>query len=143
MTDWSVPETHRNWVTWILFFLAVFAAISSFLDAARYMGWLSIASIGPIEFFVEDAQWIGAIAAGLIGVIWIVVAGWLWSQDPRGWIFVVVLAGLNVVFILLSLLGDTALENIWPALVINIAIIGLAFLPTTRQAFGTDPYATS
>ncbi len=47
-TNWTapVPETHRNWVSWIFFFLAVAAAIASFLDAARYMGWISVASIG-------------------------------------------------------------------------------------------------
>ena len=71
MADWSapVPETHRNWATWVLFFLAIFAAVASFLDAARYMGWIAVESVGDIDFFVEDAQWLGAIFAGLIGVV--------------------------------------------------------------------------
>lgn len=141
MTDWSapVPETHRNWVTWIFFFLAVFAAIASFLDAARYMGWISYAAIGPLEFFLDDVDWLGAIFAGLIGVIWIVVAGWIWSQDTRGWMFVVILATLNLFLILLSLFGTATLENIWPALVINGGVLILAFLPGTKRAFGADP----
>ena len=143
MTDWSapVPETHRNWVTWILFFLAIFAAIAAFLDAARYMGWISVASVGELEFFLEDANWLGAVFSGLIGVIWIAVAGWIWSQDTRGWMFVVILASLNLFFILLSLIGSATLENIWPALVINGGVLILAFLPTTKQAFGADTEA--
>lgn len=141
MTQWSapVPETHRNWVTWILFFLSVFAAIAAFLDAARYMGWISYAALGPLEFFIEDTQWLGAIFAVLLGVVWIVVAGWLWSQDTRGWMFVVIIAALNLFFVALSLFGTATFENIWPAVLINGLVLLLAFLPSTRTAFGADP----
>ena len=139
-TNWSapVPATHRNWVTWIFFFLAIAAAIGSFLDAARYMGWISVASIGEIDFFVQNAQWLGALWAGLIGVLWVVVAGWIWSNDTRGWMFVVILAALNIFLLLLSLLGSTTFGNIWPALLINAAVLVLAFLPGTKAAFGAD-----
>lgn len=140
MTDWSapVPETHRNWVTWVFFILAVAAAMAAFLDAARYMGWISVESIGDIEFFVIGTQWLGAAFSALIGLVWIAVAGWIWSQDTRGWMFVVILSTLNLFFILLSLFGSTTLENIWPALVINGGVLVLAFLPGTQRAFGAD-----
>ena len=139
-TDWSalVPETHRNWVTWVFFLLSVAAAIGSFLDAGRYMGWISVGSIGSIDFFIEDAQWLGAVFAGLIGVLWVIVAGWMWSSDTRGWMFVVILAALNLFFLLLSLLGATSLENIWPELLISGGVLILAFLPTTKANFGAD-----
>lgn len=141
MTQWSapVPETHRNWVTWIFFFLAVFAAMAAFLDAARYMGWVSYAAIGPLQFFLEDANWLGAVFAVLFGLVWIVVAGWIWSQDTRGWMFVVIIAALNLFFLLLELLGSATFENIWPAVVINVLVLVLAFLPGTQRAFGADP----
>ena len=141
MTQWSapIPETHRNWVTWIFFFLAIFAAIAAFLDAARYMGWISYPAIGPLEFFIQDTNWLGAIFAGLVGVIWIVVAGWIWSQDTRGWMFLVIIAALNLFFVLLELFGTATFENIWPAVVINALVLVLAFLPGTQKAFGADP----
>ena len=140
MADWSapVPETHRNWATWVLFFLTIFAAIASFLDAARYMGWIAVDSVGDIDFFIDDAQWLGAIFAGLIGLIWIAVAGWICSEDTRGWMFVVILAAFNLFFILISLIGSTTFENIWPQLVINGGVLVIAFLPTTQAAFGAD-----
>jgi hypothetical protein len=140
MTSWSapVPETHRNWVIWVFFFLAVFAAIGAFLDAARYMGWISVGSIGSIDFFLEDANWLGGFFAGLLGFIWIAIAGWLWSSDPRGWMFVVILASLNLFFVLINLIGSATFENIWPSLAINGAILILAFLPGTKKAFGVD-----
>ncbi len=140
MTNWSapVPETHRNWVTWLFFILAVLAAIGAFLDAARYMGWVSVTSIGPLDFFLEDANWLGAAFAVLLGVIWVVVAGWMWSTDPRGWMFVVIISALNLLFILLNLIGSATFENIWPALVVNGLILILAFIPGTRRAFGVD-----
>jgi hypothetical protein len=139
-TDWTapVPETHRSWVTWIFFFLAVAAAIGSFLDAARYMGWITVGSIGDIDFFIKDTQWLGAIFAGFLGVLWIVVAGWIWSNDTRGWMFVVILATLNLFLLVLALFGSTTWGNIWPALLINGAVLVLAFLPGTQRAFGAD-----
>ena len=140
MTNWSapVPETHRNWVTWVFFILAVIAAIGAFLDAGRYMGWISVAEIGPLEFFLTDANWVGAAFAVLLGVIWIVVAGWLWSTDPRGWMFVVIIAAINLAFALFNLLGTATLENIWPQVVVNGLILVLAFIPGTKKAFGVD-----
>jgi hypothetical protein len=139
-TDWTapVPETHRNLVTWVFFFLAVAAAISSFLDAGRYMGWVSVGSIGDIDFFISGAQWLGAGFAVLLGVLWVVVAGWIWSNDTRGWMFVVILATLNLFLLVLSLFGSTTWENIWPALLINGVVLVLAFLPGTQRAFGAD-----
>ena len=140
-TDWSapVPETHRNWVTWVFFFLAVAGAISAFLDAARYMGWVSVGSIGEIDFFLEGAQWLGAGFAVLLGILWVIVAGWIWSQDTRGWMFVVILAVLNLFLLVLSLFGSTSWDNIWPGLLINGVVLVLAFLPGTQKAFGADP----
>ncbi len=71
-------------------------------------------------------------------MLWVIVAGWIWSGDTRGWMFVVILAALNIFLLLLSLLGSTSLENIWPELVISGLLLVLAFLPGTKAVFGAD-----
>ena len=39
----------RTWAIYVLFILAIIAGIMALLDAARYMGWLPIASLGRNE----------------------------------------------------------------------------------------------
>jgi hypothetical protein len=126
----------RNWVVWLFLILAVLAAIGAFVDALRYLGVISIAQLGDLKFFLEDANWLGAILSGLVGVLWIVVARWLWTLNPQGWMFVIVLAGLNIVLLVLAMLGNTTLQAVLPALIVCVVILLLAFLPGTKRAFG-------
>lgn len=83
MTQGSMPRSSmpraRNWAVWVLVFLAIVAGILAFLDAARYMGWLPIAALGNIQFFVSSAGWLAAIFSAIAGVIWFMVASWLYN----------------------------------------------------------------
>lgn len=129
----------KNWATYVLFALAVIAGILAFIDAGRYMGWLSftttIPGFGELSFVLPDARWFAALMAGLLGVIWFIVAYWLWTLNPSGLMFMRIIAVVNLIFLGLSLLGRTSFSDIiWPAL-INILILILSFLDSTKQAF--------
>ena len=132
-------ERRRTWAVYILFFLALLAAVLAFVDAARYMGWIpvqaTIPGLGEISFVNPSANWVGAAMAGLLGVIWLIVASWLWTLNPSGWLFVIIIATINLIFQVLAILGGTAFSQVLPAVAINGLALILALLPGTRDAF--------
>lgn len=140
MTQGSMPRSSmpraRNWAVWVLVFLAIVAGILAFLDAARYMGWLPIAALGNIQFFVSSAGWLAAIFSAIAGVIWFMVASWLYNLNPQGWVFVIIIAILNLVLLGLAILGSTAFASVSLAVIVNAAALLLALLPGTQAAFG-------
>jgi hypothetical protein len=60
----------------------------------------------------------------------------LWRLQPGGWLFVVALSALNLIFAFLSMLGDSSLEAMLPAIVVNGLILIYGLLPGTKEAFG-------
>lgn len=130
---------HRNWAVWVLVILAVIAGILALLDAARYMGWLpfTVPVMGnEIEFVVPSANWFAALMSALVGVIYFVVASWLYNLNPSGWLFVVVIAIINLIFLFLAILGQSTFSSVLIQLVVNAALLILAFLPGTQAAYG-------
>jgi len=136
-------ERHRNWAVYLLVILAVIAGILAFVDAARYMGWLpvtqTVPGLGEIQFVVPNAQWFAALMSALVGIIWFVVAWWLWTLNPSGWLFVVIIAIFNLILLFLALLGQTTFSQILPALLVNGIALILALLPGTKAAFIPPP----
>ncbi len=128
-------KRERTLAVALLALLAVVAGILSLIDAARYMGWLSIGSIGGMKFFLPNAQWLAAIMAAIVGLIFFMVASWLWKLNPSGWLFVVVLTVLNLIFLFLAILGKTTISDVLLQLVINAVALILALWPSTKQAF--------
>jgi hypothetical protein len=126
----------RNWAVWILAGLAAIAGVLALLDAARYMGWLPIASLGDLNFFIPGVNWPGALLSAIVGVIWIVVAKWIYDLNPQGWLFVVVMAVINLVLLGLALLGRSTWSAVSLSLVVNVIVLVLALLPGTKAAFG-------
>lgn len=129
-------ERHRNWAVYVLAALAVLAGILALMDAARYMGWLPIAALGDMKFFLPNAQWFAAFMAAVLGVIWFMVAGWLWNLNPSGWLFVVVIAIINLVFLFLAIVGSTTFSAVALQVLVNGVALILALLPGTQRAFG-------
>ena len=127
----------KNWAVYVLFALAVIAGILALVDAARYMGWLPIAQLGDLSFVLPNAQWFAAIMTVIVGVIWFVVAKWIWDQNPSGLLFVMVISVVNMIFLFLGMLGaNGSFGAIWPALAVNALALILALLPGTKAAFG-------
>jgi len=129
----------RTCLITLLAILAVIAGINAFLDAARYMGWLPFlvnTPLGEIKFAVPQAQWLGAILAAIVGVIWFAVARQLWNLDPRGWLFIVVIAIFNLILLFLAVLGQTTFASVLPGILLSGAALIIALLPNTKAAFG-------
>jgi hypothetical protein len=116
--------------------VAVVAGILAVLDALRYMGWLPVASLGNLNFFIPDVYWLGAGLSVVVAIIWFAVAGQLYNLNPQGWLFVVVIAVFNLVVLALALLGQTTWTAIAPAVIVSAIALILGLLPSTKKAFG-------
>ena len=81
------PARHRTVVVVLLAIVAVLAGLMAFVDAARYMGWLPVtitSVLGEYKFVMPSANWFGALMEVIVGVIWFMVAGWIWKElKPR------------------------------------------------------------
>jgi predicted flap endonuclease-1-like 5' DNA nuclease len=77
--------------------------------------------------------------AGIVGIIFFVVAMWLWNLNPSGWLFVVVITIFNLIFLGLALIGQTSFNDIMLQLGINALALILALIPSTKQAFLPAP----
>jgi predicted flap endonuclease-1-like 5' DNA nuclease len=136
LVSYAPAKRERTFAITLLAILAGIAGILSLLDAMRYMGWLPF-KLGDtgMQFVVPQAQWFAAIMAAIVGVIWLVVAWWLWTLNPSGWLFVVVIAVINLIFLFLAILGKTSFSDVLLQILVNAAALILALLPSTKQAF--------
>ena len=125
----------RTWAIYILFILAIIAGLLAFVDAARYMGWLPIATLGELKFTLPSAQWLGALLSAMVGVIWFVVAKWIWDLNESGRLFVLVIAVVNLIILLLAILGQTTFSAVAIGVIVNVLALILALLPSTEEAF--------
>lgn len=135
MTTTKTGRSRTIWI-WLLIIVAVLIAISDLVDAARYMGWLPIAQLGNLEFALPSAAWLGALMSVLLAAIWFWVARNLYNLDPRGWLFVVAIATINLIFLFLALIGSTTFQAILPGVVLNGLALIIGMLPSTKAAFG-------
>jgi hypothetical protein len=118
----------------ILAIVAAIAGVLAVIDTLRLLGILPTTVLGELKVNLGP-QWFGAILAGIVAVIWFVVSFQLWKVDPRGWLFVVVIAVINLVFLGLAILGKSTFGSVLPALAFNVLALILALLPSTKAAF--------
>jgi hypothetical protein len=118
----------------ILAVLAVIAGILAVLDVLRFLGLLPIAALGPVNFF--GVSILGAIMAGIVAAIWFWAAAKLWNLDPQGWLFVVVIAAVYLIFDLVAILGGSSFQSVLPSIVVSGLALILGILPGTKDAFG-------
>ena len=135
MSNTVTGRSRTIWI-WILIFVAVLIAISDLLDAARYMGWLPIAALGDLKFALPSASWLGALMSLLLAGIWFWAAKKLYELDPQGWLFVVAIAVINLIFLFMALLGSSSFNAILPGVVLNAIALIIGMLPSTKAAFG-------
>jgi hypothetical protein len=136
MSTRSGSSRNRTIVVWIFIIVAVLAGLNALLDAARYMGWLPVAQLGNLEFALPSANWLGAIMSAIVGVIWFAVAKWLYDLNPQGWLFVVIMAILNLILLFMAIIGKSTFQAVSLGLLLNGVLLLLAFLPQTQKAFG-------
>ena len=70
-----------------------------------------------------------------LALIWIWVVMGLWNLNPSAWLFVVVMAILNLILAGVTILGATAWQDMMWAIVINVVILVYCLLPGTKDAF--------
>lgn len=133
MSEVVAAPKRTIWID-LLTLLAVLAGVAAVLDTLRFLGILPIPAIWGLEFY--DRNWLGALLSGLVAVIWFMTAAQLWNLDPRGWIFVVVVAIVNLVLLGLSALGGSTWQAVMPEVILSGLVILLGLLTSTREAFG-------
>jgi hypothetical protein len=118
----------------LLTILAVIAGILAVVDVLRYLSILPVAALGPVNFF--GFSFIGAIMAGIVAAIWFWAAQKLWTLDPQGWIFVVVIAIVYLIFDFVAILGRSSFQSMLPSILVSAIALILGLLPSTKEAFG-------
>lgn len=121
----------------LLAILAGFAALVAIIYTLQMLHlWLVTGPLGLVKFFTFNL--FGAILWGIMAAIWLWVARMLWAVDVQGWLFVVVMATLNIILDLFSVIGGTPWEAISVALFLNALILINGLLPGTKAAFGVE-----
>ena len=134
-TTRSTGRSRTIWV-WLLIIAAVLIAINDLLDAARFMGWLPAATFGDLAFYSPSVVWLGALMSLLLAGIWLWTARRLYDLDPRGWLFVVAIATINLIFLFMAMFGGNTFSDIMWGVVLNAAALAIGMLPSTKAAFG-------
>ncbi|HEY7062751.1 MAG TPA: hypothetical protein VII06_14830 [Chloroflexota bacterium] len=118
----------------ILTGLALVSGLLEVVDVLRFLGILPMGEIFGLQFY--GVNWLGALLSGIVAVIWFSVVRQLWNLDPQGWLFVVVIAILNLALLLAAVVGRTTFQAVSLSAVVNAAALILALLPSTQAAFG-------
>ena len=116
--------------------LAVLALVAAGVALMHTLQMLHLWPIflGPVAFFTFDL--LGALCWGALTAIYIWVLVMLWNVQPQAWLFVLVVAGINLLLAFLSILGASSFQAMLPAILINGLILVYCLLPGTKQAFG-------
>jgi len=115
--------------------LAIFAAVSAVTSLWYTLQYLHILpfTLGPVQFYSFDL--LGAVLWGITTAIWVWATINLWNLNPQALMFVVFLAGWNIILALLSWLGASSFQAELPALLINALVLLYGMSPQVRMAF--------
>jgi hypothetical protein len=121
----------------ILGILALLGAIAAGIHTLQLLHLWPIKLAGTdFRFFTFDL-W-GAIMWAIMLAIWIWLFRRLWAVDPQAWLFLVVLAVLNLILAIVSIIGQMAWQDMLYSIVINGIVLIYCLLPGTKKAFGTE-----
>ena len=122
----------RTAAVYILAIIAVLAGIVAVFDTLRYMQLL----FSPLRFL--GSPLLGGILSGLVAIIWFWAAARVWNLDPRGWLFMVSIAAIYLIFDVIALIAGTPIDLLMGSIVINLLALIVGLLPSTKEAFGTS-----
>ena len=118
----------------LLALLAGLAFLAALIHTLQMLHLFPISGpFGETHFFTFDL--LGAFLWGVMAAIYLWVFRMLWNLDPQGWLFVVVIATLNLILAVMSIIGDSTWQSMLPALVINGLVLIYGLLPGTKSAF--------
>ena len=119
----------------VLGIIALIAGVLVLLEALLFFG-VGLFGLAQLNFFT--VAWLGGILSLIVALIWLTTSRQLFTLDPRGWTFVVVIAIITLVINVITLIGPNANEfnSLWWSFIAPVLALVLAFLPGTRAAFG-------
>ena len=117
----------------ILAVLAIIAAVNALIYTLQMLH-LFPTYLGPIAFY--QFSLLGAIFWGLLFFIWLGVFRMLWEVHPLGWLFVTFIAGFDLIYGILCVLGASSWQAMAPIIIISGLILIYCMLPGTKDAFG-------
>jgi len=122
----------RPFVITLLAIFALLGAAQAFFVTLQMLHILPM-SIGELHFWTFDF-W-GALMWGILFLIYLWVFRMLWNVEPQGWLFLVIISGLNLILAFLYILGGSSWEALSAAIIINGLILIYCLLPGTKKAF--------
>ncbi len=122
----------RPFVVTLLAILALFGAAVALIATLQMLHLLPI-WVGQMHFWTFDF-W-AALGWGILFIIYMWVFRMLWNVDPQGWLFLVFLSAIELIFAFLSILGGSSWENMAPQIVVSGLILIYCMLPGTKRSF--------
>jgi uncharacterized BrkB/YihY/UPF0761 family membrane protein len=122
----------RPFVITLLAILALLGAAQALIVTLQMLHLLPI-YVGQLHFWTFDF-W-GALLWGILFLIYLWVFRMLWNVDPQGWLFLVIISGLNLILAFLAILGGSTWDAMSLAIIINGLILIYCLLPSTKRAF--------
>jgi hypothetical protein len=120
----------------ILAILALFGFVNASIYTLQMLHLLPT-YLGPVA--VWQFSLIGAILWGFLALIWLGVFGALMVVHPQGWLFMVLIAGFDLIYGIICVLGGSSWEAMAPMIIICALVLIYCMLPGTKQAFGLAP----
>jgi hypothetical protein len=123
--------------------LAILAGVATVIAGFHTLQYLHLMPffLGEMMFFGFDL-W-GALLWGLMTFVWAWVLVQLWTVNPQGWLFLVVLSSLNIILAFVSVLGQTTFSAVLPSLLFNAIILIYCLTPGIKAAFGQESVQTA
>ena len=119
----------------VITLLAIFALLGAAQALFVTLQMLHILPVYIGEFHFWTFDFWGALMWGILFLIYMWVFRMLWNVDPQGWLFLVIISGLNLILAFLYILGGTSWEAVSAAILINGLILIYCLLPGTKKAF--------
>ncbi|HSD57345.1 MAG TPA: hypothetical protein VLB04_04105 [Methanotrichaceae archaeon] len=116
----------------ILAILALLGAAWALIVTLQMLHLLPV-FVGQLSFWTFNF-W-GALLWGILFLIYLWVFRMLWNVNPQGWLFMVIISGLNLILAFLSVLGGSTWDAMATSIVINGLILIYCLLPSTKRAF--------
>ena len=116
----------------VLAVLAGLAAIIAIIHTLQLLHLWPI-WIGPVRFFAFDL--FGAILWGFLAAIFSWAAYGLWNLDAGAWLFVIVMAVLNLILAVVMIAGASTIEAMFPTILVSAIILVYGLLPSVKKAF--------
>jgi hypothetical protein len=117
----------------ILAFLAILGAINALIYTLQMLHIIPV-FIGPVAFFTFSL--IGAFFWGLLFFIWLWVFRMLWEVNSQGWMFMMMLSVLNLVFGIINVIGASSWQAMAPIIIVSGLVLIYCMMPGTKEAFG-------